>query len=136
MKKAMLALFVMMFALSFAPVAFAADADTPIGDILKGIDPAGSDKAKLKQFNTDMKGKIVTGKCKVVQILGPAPFGKQNRVTMQCAGHTTPKGFNVILFTSQNPQMELSTGQDISFRGSFDRGSREGIADVTGGYTK
>jgi len=124
-------LVVLLVSVAFAQV----EKPVPVEDIIKKVDELRGMKVEFTQYNKDMKGKITEGSGKVVKIMPPMPFGKMNRVAILSPGSNPSEGYNVILFTAQNPMMELNIGQTIKFRGSFDRASSKwAVVDVTGAY--
>ncbi len=120
----------------FCSYLFAEEKTLDVDTILINIDPDKVNKAQVKEYFKEVHGKIAKGEGKVINIL---PGSKENsRIRILTPASTPEKGYNVILFTTQDATSEISIGDIIIFEGIVERiNAFQGASlDIHGTYQK
>ncbi len=107
-----------------------------VNEIIKQIDPTKYTKAQIKEYYKSIRGKYAKGEGVVVNVL-PGRRGR-HRVTVLTSASKPEKGYNVVLYTTQDAPAELKLNDRISFEGTVGRIStfRGASVDIKGKYTK
>ena len=139
---ALLALLLMLAlgqALPIQPL-YAQEGETlSIGEVIKNIDPATATKAQIKVYFDKVKGKQARGEGTVTDVLPPGGWSREYfRVTILTPGSKPEKGYNVVLYTTQDTVSDLKMNDKISFEGKIHKTSsfKGGSVDVIGTYKK
>lgn len=107
-----------------------------VNDILKNVDTAKFTKAQIKDYYETVQDKNAKGEGIVVNVLP----GKRDRhrVTILTPASKPEKGYNVVLYTTQNAPSELNKNDKIVFEGEVGRLStfRGSSIDIHGTYRK
>ncbi len=99
--------------------AYAEEPVLNVDEVIKNVDPDTTTKSQFKEYFKTIEGKKVAGVGKVVHVL---PGGSNtNRVTILTKASEPEKGYNVVLYTSQDAKSELSKDDKITFEGQISR---------------
>lgn len=107
-----------------------------VDTILINIDPDKVNKAEVKEYFKDIHWKTAKGEGKVINIL---PANKDTfRIRILTKASNPEKGYNVVLFTTQNATTDISEGDIIIFEGKVERiNAFQGASiDIHGTYRK
>jgi len=103
----------------FCSYLFAEENKLDVNTILINIDPDKVNKAQVKEYFKEIHGKIARGEGKVINIL---PGNKENfRIRILTSASSPEKGYNVVLFTTQDATSGISAGDIIIFEGTVER---------------
>lgn len=90
-----------------------------IDEVLRNVDPAKVTKWEVKEYWREINGKKVKGEGTVVHVL-PLPEGGE-RIAVLAPGSNPEKGYNVMLYVTQEPPLDLRENDRISFEGEISR---------------
>lgn len=127
--------FVVGLILAFVVGVYAEEKALSLQEVLKNLDPSTHTKAELKEYHSSIKGASVSGSGTVVNVLPPGRGIKQTRVTILTSDKAPEKGYDVVLYTTQDAS-SLKMGQKIKFSGTIGRFSTfKGLSvDVMGEF--
>jgi hypothetical protein len=107
-----------------------------VNEILKNVDTEKYTKAQIKEYYDGVRGKKAKGEGIVVNVLP----GKRERhkVTILTPASSPEKGYNVVLYTTQDAPSELNKNDKVVFEGEVGRLStfRGSSIDIHGTYKK
>jgi hypothetical protein len=105
-------------------------------DVIKNVDPSVVSKAQFKEYFRDVEGKKVKGQGLVVNVLGGGL--SRYRISILTPASEPEKGYNVVLYTSQDAGDELKKGDKVSFEGEITRVNpyRGASLDIHGTYKR
>jgi len=90
-----------------------------IDDVLKNVDPAKVTKAQVKEYYKEIEGQKVKGEGTVVNFFPGAR--NTHRIALLTAGSDPEKGYNVMLYVTQDSPPDVSKGDRITFQGEITR---------------
>jgi hypothetical protein len=139
---AWLALFLMLAFCQFlsVPAIYAQEGGAlNIDEVIKNTDPATATKAQIKTYFDKVKGQQARGEGVVVDVLPPGGWSREYyRVTILTPASKPAKGYNVVLYTTQDTLSDLTLNEKVSFEGKLHRTSpfKGGSVDIVGTYKK
>jgi hypothetical protein len=115
---------------------YAEDKILNIDEVIRNVDPEKVNKAQFKEYFRDIDGQTVKGAGIVVNIL-PGSRGT-NRVAILTPASNPDKGYNVMLYTTQDVSAEIKKDDRILFEGKITRvNPYQGASiDLHGAYQK
>jgi hypothetical protein len=118
------------------PCYAAEDALLNVDNIIKNVDPDKITKAQFKEYFKTIEGEKAKGEGKVVNVF---PIGKNNyRIMILTSASEPEKGYNVVLYTTQDVSSELGKNDKITFVGEVRRVNpyKGASIDIYGTYKK
>jgi hypothetical protein len=115
---------------------YAEESPLNVNDIIKRLDPGVITKAEFKEYFRTIEGKKARGGGQVVHVL---PSGDNLfRIMILTSASSPEKGYNVVLFTSQNALYELHENSKIIFEGKISRVNpyKGASIDINGTYIR
>lgn len=106
-----------------------------VNEIIKNVDPTKFTKAQIKEYYKSVEKKQARGEGIVVNVLGKK---ERYKVTILTPASNPEKGYNVVLYTTQDATSELNMKDRIVFEGEVGRMSTfRGVSvDIHGTYKK
>ncbi|MEW6587233.1 MAG: hypothetical protein AB1442_16680 [Nitrospirota bacterium] len=90
-----------------------------IDDVLKNVDPSAVTKAQVKVYFKEVNGRKVKGEGTVVNVF---PGTRDtHRIAVLAAGSDPEKGYNVMLYVSQEARPDVNKNDRIAFEGEISR---------------
>ncbi|MEW6002825.1 MAG: hypothetical protein AB1638_09305 [Nitrospirota bacterium] len=90
-----------------------------IDEVLKNVDPAKVTKAQVKEYYKEVSGKKVKGEGTIVNVF---PGTRDtHRIAVLAAGSDPEKGYNVMLYVTQETRPDVNKNDRIAFEGEISR---------------
>ena len=105
-------------------------------NIIKNVDPDKVTKAEFKEYFKTIEGKKAKGEGIVVNILHGGK--ERHKVTILTPASEPEKGYNVVLFTTQDAPSDLKQNDKVIFEGEVVRVNpyKGASVDLQGTYKK